>query len=263
MPKRARPRTFTQTVTKTVRPRYTMSKAAGYVSFGGRRRSRNARTAGYLGIETKFYDVGRTPASISGLTNGTTVGLEIDPTTENCLNAVSQGDGEQQRDGRKISMVDVIVRGTLQVVPQTAQTAVDVAPVVNVYLVLDKQTNGATLNSEDVFASLTTTTNTVSSLNRNLEYDTRFRVLATKQIRVPAPRVTGTSTAVLEGGVHVPFTLYKNLAGMKTTFTTGTTSLISNITDTSLHIIAFQTTSSSGTTEAVSLAYQSRLRFRG
>ena len=59
---------------------------------------RNVRTGGFLNMELKFYDTANTGININTSTDGSAG--EQDPTSKNCLNAVAQGDGEQQRDGR-------------------------------------------------------------------------------------------------------------------------------------------------------------------
>ena len=68
--------------------------------------------------------------------------------------APSQGDAYNQRDGSKITIKSILIQGSLYIPNQNDQTTCDFVPIVTIALVLDKQTNGSTLNSEDVYTNL-------------------------------------------------------------------------------------------------------------
>ncbi len=220
-----------------------------------RRRPRNARTGGFLGRELKFYDTNLGTQALVTNTDGS--GGEADPSATILLNTVTQGDGEQQRDGRQILMKSVFVSGAVSCVAQANQTALDNGTMVGVWLVWDRQTNGATINSEDVFLNPNAGTLTSISLLRNLQHTRRFKVLNSWMGVVPTPQVAWDGTNVEQSGVIIPFKLSATL-GIQVNYT-GTTENVANIADNSLHIIAFCTDVGLVPT----LSYNARLRFVG
>lgn len=225
------------------------------------RRVLNGSTGGYVGLEKKFFDTER---SIAITAPSDATGGEADPTTLLCLNCPAQGDGESQRDGRQINMTSIQVKGMVSIAAQADQTAGDVIPDIMIALVLDKQTNGAQLNSEDVYENPSGFATLASQPFRNLENTQRFRVL--KTVHVTAAELAGAIQPVYDGtnieqqGATVPFSMYVNLKGMKVNFLSGqTTSVIDAIADNSLHVIAY----ASNTSATPFLLYNSRLRFVG
>lgn len=199
-------------------------------------RSSNFRTGGFLGIENKFLDLNLIGSAI----NITWVGGEEDPAGVDALNAIAQGDGESNRDGRKCVLTQVNVAGRVTFAPGAA---VD-GRVVRVMLIWDTQSNGAQLNAEDVMVN----TGNISQQFRNLQFSKRFRVLADKKFTF-SQTALGT---IMEKQFHI----FKKLPNIQVIHN-GTTGNISTITDNSLHMIAC----ASGT--LTSLSYNSRVRFRG
>lgn len=225
------------------------------------RRVLNRRTGGFIGMEKKFFNASRT-IPLTAPTDAT--GGECDPTTLLCLNCPAQGDGEQNRDGRQIGMDAIYIKGMISMASQANQTATDTLPHIMIALVLDTQTNGAQLNSEDVYENPSGFATLASQPFRNLENNQRFKVLQTVSIEpkdiASAIQPVYDGTNIEQQGVTVPFTMYKKLNGMKVNFLTGqTTSVISAIADNSLHIVAY----TSNTSLAPALLYNSRLRFVG
>lgn len=222
----------------------------------------NGRTGGFVGLEKKFFDSSRGGFSIPAPSDAT--GGEADPTTLLCLNCPAQGDGESQRDGRQISMHSINIKGIVRMPSQSDQTGADVLPDVFIALVLDKQTNGAQLDSEDVFENPGANANLAASPFLNLENSARFKVL--KTTRISAQQLAGAIQPTYDGtnieqqGAQVPWSMYVNLKGMKVNFISGqTTSVIAAVADKSLHVIAYAT----GAGLAPELYYNSRLRFVG
>lgn len=223
----------------------------------GRLRRRNLRTAGFLGIEKKFMDTNNSGA---GIPPDAVAGAEMDNTTMLCLNGIAQGDGESQRDGRKVTITRIDVHGT--VVYRHPSTEDNALPEVRILLVLDTQTNGAQFNSEDV---LVTGGEAVEGF-RNLQHSTRFRVLAETWVK---PRGSGdaiayNSTATDEivrcTDYRFPFKFGKDLNLSVTYKDTGAT--VASITDNSLHIMAIKGGGNYGSGQPT-LAYSSRIRFVG
>ena len=219
------------------------------------RRMLNYRTAGLLGIEKKYYDTYVTSNSISAV--GALTSGEVDPTV-GALNNPAQGDGAQQRDGRQITMDNITIKENVVLPLQTFSS--ESTPEIFIALVLDKQTNGTAINSEDVFTNPSGSSITTPFCFRNMEYVSRFTVL--KTVRISANQwgeisaATGTDTI----SRSTPFTIFHDFKGKKVNFAPGvTTSTISAIADNSVHMIAF----ANGNTFNPLINYNARLRFRG
>ncbi len=220
---------------------------------------RNARTGGFLGIELKFYDTSLTDAQLTSPTDATggehNESATIGPTT------ITQGTGESQRDGRKISMRSLFVSGLISVAAQAATSTADAGSTVFIAVVLDTQTNGATINSEDVYKNTAANALLAANPQRNLQFSSRFRVLAKKTMQISNMSMTndtGATGGVIQAGTQRQFQFFVNLRGMNVLYK-GTTETVANIVDNSLHIIAY----TSGTALAPTISYNSRLRFIG
>lgn len=214
---------------------------------------RSLPTQAYLGIETKFYDTTFTGAIVSP-TDATAA--ECDPATVLTLSAPAQGDGQSDRDGRKIMVKSVQLSGTVSTVSQAYNA--EVAPIIYIALVLDKQSNGAQLNSEDVFTNPSGLGTQAASPLRDMAATSRFQVLAVKRFPLPVPSISwdgGAATNVI--GTSVPFEIYKKLE-IPVLFSS-TTAGVSNVTDNSLHVIAYCNTAALAPT----LNYNARIRFVG
>lgn len=244
-----------------------MAKRRAYrvANYGGsyaRRNSialRNVRTGGLLGIEKKYLDAPLTATALSAPTDAS--GGEYPPTSAvtGCLTAPAQGDGPSNREGNKIVVTDCLVQGVINVAAQANQTATDVSPVIMVALVMDTQTNGAQLNSEDVYSNIGGTAILATSPNRNMSYTQRFKVLKVwkKQLRIPS--ITYDGTNIEQTGFNSPFKL-KWKGKMPVTFTTGsTTADIANVTNNSIQVVAY----ANDLSLAPTISYNSRVRFFG
>lgn len=97
---------------------------------GGYRKPRRAKYGirGFQAIEKKFYDTFLIGASITAPTDVT--GGEHNPSATICLNSVTQGDGESQRDGRHITNTSIEIEGIFQLPAQINQTAAELASTV-------------------------------------------------------------------------------------------------------------------------------------
>lgn len=215
----------------------------------------NARTGGYTGIELKFKDYARSLVAIAT----SVAGSEVDPATEKCLSGVAQGDGENQRNGRKYRMRSILIKGFVDMTNLTDETTAPLSTIVRVLLVLDKQTNGAQFNAEDVL--LDTVSEDVLSM-RHMEHVSRFEVLYDKIIHLKwysssrdGIQSTDPMTSTYTGDSQ-HFEIYKKLdigVLMK-----GTSANVTDVTDNSLHLMAIGFADGSA---AVRINYQSRLRF--
>jgi len=145
----------------------------------------NLRSGGQLGIELKFLDVPHTASALTAPTDWT--GAEIQPTSvvTGCLSAPAQGDSPQNREGRKISIRSILLQGAISINAQAAQATADIAPTIFCALVLDTQTNGVTINSEDVYSNPSASATTNCCPLRNMSFSQRFKVLKTWTWHVP------------------------------------------------------------------------------
>ena len=135
----------------------------------------NIRTGGYRGLELKFADK-EYDANIAVAVAGS----EADP-TQNCLNGVAQGTTESQRIGRVQFVKSVYIKGHLFFRDATG-TGITADDYVRLFLVLDKQTNGAQMNAEDFLDDPTNAALDVDAM-QNLQYSDRFQLLKTPNDR--------------------------------------------------------------------------------
>lgn len=221
-----------------------------------RARGRNLVTAGYLGIENKFYDTAYASSTIA--TNTDCTGAEADPSATSKISTPVRGDGEQERDGKKIVITSCQIVGSVYR-PSVELDANPALPaLVYVALVLDTQTNAATLNSEDVFKN----TGAESLMNadpiRNLLFGPRFKVLKTFKCNLSDPAVTHFAVdSFATNALQVPFAWYLPKLNLPVNFNAGTTASIANVIDNSLHVVCFSTIT------GLKLQYQARIRFQG
>lgn len=149
-----------QKIDRAVR-RYGASAVAKYYDPG------YSRTSGYYGrfagpgAELKFFDTSLSfPVDATG---------EVPATGQ--LNLIPQGTTESQRIGRKCVIKSIQLRGIATFAPAAAATAADV---VNLFVVLDKQCNGAAAAFTDVFVGSSANTSL-----RNMANSSRFVILKT------------------------------------------------------------------------------------
>lgn len=210
-----------------------------------RYRAANPRVGGFNVMEKKFLDETKAATSIVA----TTAGAEMDPTTVNCCNAIAAGAGESQRIGRNVKILSWHIKGTLI---HTAGAGATLKPstVVRLIFLLDKQTNGAQFNSEDVIEDATN----VEHGFRNLENSSRFRILKDTQFTLNNATSAGDGAVNDSGETSRTFKYNFRFRGLKSHYKSSTPS-VADITTNSLHIMAFA--SAAGDT----LQYESRVRY--
>lgn len=203
--------------------------------------------------ELKFYDTSLAATTLPA----TVTSAEFDPATVLTLSAPAQGDGPSDRDGKRIVIKHVTVKGHVRSdgVPDTTLKQWNR---VHIALVLDKQSNGAQENSEDVYTA--PGAGALVNAFRNLQYSARFKVLASKTISFDTPNAIWDGAAVDNGGQSATFVFDKKL-NLPVTFTTGTSAGIANVIDNSLHIVAFADISA--TPNLFAISYAARIRFVG
>lgn len=185
-------------------------------------------------------------------------GGEMEDATALSVSAVSQGDGESERDGRVYWIHSVFIHGTIDQPAVESATAPLLDQVARIALVWDKQTNGAQLNAEDVFLTIAASDDIDSF--RNLQFTKRFQVLKDQRYLIPVARSSmneGSVNLFASGAITVPFKMAHIFKKPIKVTCKGTAAAIASIVDNSLHIIG------TGTTTGTTLSYASRIRFSG
>lgn len=216
----------------------------------------NMRTAGALDVEKKWFDTSRTGLALVAPTGAE--GGECDPPTVACLNAMQQGDGPSNRDGNQVLLESVEVKGNITCAAQADQTGGDRAPEIFIALVLDKQTNGTQLDSENVYTNPSASAFCATDPLRNLLFRKRFEVLAVERFCMPVQTLTYDGTNIEQSGTTRSFQFFKKLA-LKVNFGIGTNAEIANVVDNSIHVIAY----CNSTAIAPTINYNARVRFIG
>lgn len=223
------------------------SHAAG-VSSGSRARYRGggARTGGFLGQEKKFLDCAWNGVAINASSNGS--GGEIQPST-GCTAALSipaQGDGEQQRDGRKYTIKSVFASGQISTTALSDQNDASEQEGIFLALVLDMQANAATIVSENVYINPSSVTKAMMPMPlRNLANTGRFRIL--DSVYIPPGGVysindtddvaTGASSGSVSNMVAPTFKL--SWTGSIDCNSVGTTADVASASDNAIHLIGY------------------------
>ncbi len=215
---------------------------------------RQTALASSLGVEIKFVDHNLASASLTNPSD-VTGGLH-NPSATIPLNGIAIGDTEQSRDGRRVNMKSITVHGAIHM-PEVNNFTDAPFPIIQakIWLVLDRQANGAVLANGNVFKNENATAFTALSVFRNLQFKDRFTILAGTTVSM-SPAATGASD---QGANSQVFSLSANLKDLPVSFS-GTTNTITSITDNSVSLIAWASNISA---PAPLLSYNSRLRFVG
>lgn len=209
--------------------------------------------------ETKFLDVGMSETALSSST--TAASLELMPTAgcTNCISVPATGDDASSRDGKKYIMKSIQVKGYIRL-PRVDDPSLAAPTAVTGWLamVLDTQTNGLAVNSEDVFKQIVANAHQLPF--RNLTFaGKRFRILRFFKWNVQDRQFTmlGTHTYIQEEIVRFKF--YKKLNMIVNCYSNTSTADVASVTDNSISIIGATNLSAAGPL----CAYSARLRFRG
>jgi len=225
----------------------------------------NAVSMGFMGIEKKFLDTCRTITAIGAV--GALTGGEYDPNATSgasggsggcvgCLSCPAQNDTEQGRDGKHIVIDSLILKGFV-VDSESASEAARGASKVFLAVILDTQTNGAQLNSEDVFKNLAGGADSAVDPMKNLLFGKRFRILKSQVFDLTPPGIAAAGN-LATNGVRREFDWYIPFkGGLPVNMNAGTTADVANVIDNSIHVVAFTTFASTY------LAYNARIRFQG
>lgn len=215
-------------------------------------RTRGAQVQG----EMKYFD---TEKSISAIveTNDWT-GTEQDPTTFNTLFVPVVGAGINQRIGKSAKILKLKMRFLVDAPQQTNQTLTDPAADIRLIVYLDKQTNAAQAQGEQVMTGGVSDGTGILSF-QNIDNFGRFQVLMDKSITLQNPNVSWDGTNIEQQGVAKMFKWSKNFKKpivVRFNATNGGT--VADIVDNSLHVIAL----TDNDDLAPRLSYYSRVCFK-
>lgn len=223
--------------------------------------ARNKRIGGYIGKELKWNDTVYTGNIVR-----TKTGAVAEDATAQSLTNIAPGTGPTQRDGIKVMIKHLFIQGQIAFVgcldqsagPPPAAVADSTVPSVKLWLVMDRQTNGAQMTSTEFLNQ--DHSNTYNSVTfRNLENSSRFKVLAEKTIT--ARSLPGHSAVT--SGMIIPFKMKATGIDCYQRYI-GTDGTIGSIADCSLHLLCMKSYYDSGSadlTSDVTLTYVARTRF--
>jgi len=225
-----------------------------------RKRSRKAtlsNLAKSLGVELKFYDKFANNLSLvesSGATNGL-----LNPAVGQTLSSMKQGNGESDREGRRVTWKSMFITGVITVNLDIDEAAMDIAPIVFLALIQDNQTNGLQFASQSVYINPSGSVLLSTQLLRNLEQSKRFKVLKTWRQQLQQTEAIHDGTNIEQGGYATPFTMFHTFRKNVLVNHSITDEGILNSTDLSISLIGW----TSNDTQIPLLSYNSRLRFYG
>lgn len=132
--------------------------------------------------ERKFWDTVVIDRAINTVTT-TFSGAMADPTTLNCLFTPITGAEMYNRIARKTYVHKISVVGRISLPVVSNATTLDVLAPLTIRLILciDKQTNGAQMNSQDLIGALSGVTGDTIDLYQNPAFFGRFQVLKDKR----------------------------------------------------------------------------------
>lgn len=217
---------------------------------GSRMQVRNKRTAGFLGIELKFQDSETDQAVGTGVDNN----ARADPTSKLSLNSIAIGNAPDQRDGRHVRLHSLNIKGMINFTADSG-TVPPTTGFVNIYLVRDKQTNGAQIVPSEVFHNPANAEMDHSPMLR-LENISRFQIIKKLTVYKHYPVAIWNGSLTKTNGVNQPFSMYCKVSD--DVHFSATTAEIGSIADVSYHLIVIGTANLLAT-----LNYTSRVRFYG
>lgn len=196
-----------------------------------------ARTrGGQVKGEMKYFDTTLALSAISE--DNTWANTEQDPATFLTFCAPVVGAGINQRIGKGIKILKWKLRGNLNAAQQTNQTGADPASTIRLIAFLDKQTNSAQAQGEQLMTGTASDATAMLSF-QNIDNFGRFRVLWDKTFTLQNPNGSYDGTNIEQYGLSKPFKFnitFKKPINVRFNNTNGGS--VADIVDNSLHLIA-------------------------
>lgn len=226
------------------------------------RRRRNQVTGGFLGTEVKYFDQSYPATLIAAPATPDNTMLAV-PAATNSLNCPSQGDGPTNRDGRKIRMRSIYIKGTLY--RNAYEDQIDPGSSIMAYVacVLDRQCNGAAISPSQVFYNPSASATNNCALLRQLEYSDRYRILRDQIFNFDAKTITSqganlySSTGLLR---HFEWYIPCNIL-VEFNQLVPTASTVSSMVNNAVSVCAAATAATG--LASIYLTYNARVRFTG
>lgn len=199
----------------------------------------NARIGGLLGIELKFKDNQGARVMVQGGVTEYVLGTASD---DSAIAVITQGQGAGQRDGRRINVRSILIKGNVQLLglAQVVTPAMPGGNLVRIDLMLDTQANG----TEPVLANIFEPAADIAQLPHTphqLEWTRRYRSLDHVTVAVNPESVvidTGPATPETFSGTMQSPEFVLQWKGNKEVNYTGTGGDPSNLTDYNFFLIA-------------------------
>jgi len=207
---------------------------------------------------SKFYDSHRNGALI--LSSGSCIGGMLSPSGSNCLNAVPQGNGSQDREGNMITITRLTVLGFIArqnaSYPVILLNTPERAMMATIWIILDTQANGAQALSQNVLSNSGGSTDTCPLALENIASQPRYKILWKDTKRMKADSVTFdvAGEAYYEVGTTKAWSFDANV-NIPVRFK-GTSESITSVVDNALHVIAF-----ADVEDYLELSYNARIEF--
>lgn len=203
--------------------------------------------------ERKYFDSDRTAVAITAVA-ASWAGTEYDPATLNTLFAPVQGDDYNNRQGRKVHVLGLKIRGQIYKSAQANKVALDNESLGRVVLYMDKQSNATQSQGEEVLAS-GAGSNAIAMFQNPANFG-RFQIIKDHQYHFHSGGVTydGTNMEAEGNGKHFKWNIkFKKPILVHYNGTNGGT--VADVVDNSFHIIANCTDS------LTAIAYKCRTTF--
>lgn len=218
-------RSYTPSLTRNMNPRVRRRKYARAFRPG------YDRTEGNLGIETKYLD---TTVASTTLSNVGTI-------LSNSLNVIPQGDGQSDREGRRVIIVKISLRGII------STDATEDTDSYRFIIYMDTQTNAAAATVAMILESTV-----VLSFN-NMSNSRRFRILYDSHgVLSPTAGIVGAFASTTK---WIKFNKKCNI--IIDYNATATTGAIGTITSNNIGVLGISTSGRANVT------FTARIRFRG
>lgn len=223
---------------------------------GARRLRRRRYNYPSIKAEPKHYETFLPATAVA--TNATFAGLLQNPSATSMITTPTVGDSYNNRDGKKIIVTQLEIKGQLYHASNINQTTAPFGSRAWVAVILDTQCNGVVPTTSDIFNQLDTTPPTAywSFPYKNLLLGGRFRILKFKYCREKNTNFNYDGTNFEVAGSTHPFKVFKKMR-LPVDFNAGTTADIANVTNNCIHVLAW------ADDNRWQIGYVARIRFIG
>lgn len=235
---------------------YGTSGGSSYTSYKKPKYATKTYARPYQAIvsERKYFDTELNASAIVA-TAASWANTELDPAAL-ALFTPSQGTDFNNRIARKVQVKAIRLRGHVNVPAQTNQTVGDAAALFRCILVMDKQTNSAQLNGEDVISS--GAGSVPIDMFQNPAFFGRFRVLKDKRYQLSNPNFSWDGTNLEQQGMVFKFEWsIKFRKPLYVHFNSTNGGTVADIIDNSFHLLALTTSADLAPT----MSYKCRTTF--